>query len=353
LKNIYFYLPEYPDTPTGGIKYHKILYEYFTANRRNVYLLGNNRLARLTDKSKILKFLTGIVLAFKVPRSSVIILSNTAFLHFLLPQYFSRIFGGNKYFMIVHHLIRDENPEFFRRTFEKLFISNSDSVVTISNATLQNMLKYGIADDSNIPIIPPGLNRVSSESVGNKFREKCKKLLYAGTIEERKGLVILIEALSKLKQYEFELTIAGDTNKFPQYSDSLKEKIHTYGLSDKIKFAGRVSDSELNRLYIEADIFVFPSFWEGYGMVVAEAMSAGVPSVASRLPSLEGLIEDGVNGLLVEIGDASDMADKLETLLSNDELLDRLSRAAFEKSLTLKTWDETCERIFNLVESIK
>ena len=353
MKNIYFYLPDYPDTPTGGIKYHTILYEYFKASRKNVYLLGNNRFAELVDKSKILKFLAGIIYAFKVPRSSIIIVSNTAFLHFLLPQCFSRMPGGKKYFMIVHHLIRDENPEFFRRTFEKFFISNSDSVITISKATLQNMLKYGIIKNSDIPIIPPGLNRVSSESDGKKVRGKSKKLLYAGTIEARKGLVILIDSLSKLKKYEFELTIAGDAEMFPEYSELLKQKIHSYGLSSKINFAGRVSDLKLNKLYNEADIFVFPSFWEGYGMVVAEAMSAGVPSVASRLPSLDGLVEDGVNGLLFETGDANDMAGKLETLLVNEELLNKLSLAAFEKSKALKSWDETCAEIFKLVESLE
>jgi glycosyltransferase involved in cell wall biosynthesis len=353
LKNIYFYLPDYPDSPTGGIKYHNLLYEYFLAKRENVYLLGNNRFSKLIDKSKILKFLSGIVYSFKVPRSSVIVLSNTAFLHFLLPQYISRIIGGIKYFMIVHHLIRNENPEFFRSTFEKKFISNADSVVTISKATLNDMLKNGIVSDPEIPIVPPGLKRVLSNVVPKEYKNKCVKLLYAGTIEERKGLVILIEALTKLKKYDFVLTIAGDTSKFPKYSDSLMKMLSSQGIEDRVRFAGRVSDSELAGLYVETDIFVFPSFWEGYGMVVAEAMSAGVPSVASRLPSLEGLLEDGVNGLYFNTGDANDLAEKLGSLMSNEKLLASLSLSAYEKSLTLKSWDETCERIFNLVEATK
>ncbi|EIJ39483.1 glycosyltransferase [Galbibacter orientalis DSM 19592] len=124
------------------------------------------------------------------------------------------------------------------------------------------------------------------------------KLLYVGTIEKRKGLHLLIESIKDIK-VPYKLNIIGKYDSNDSYYLSLKKMIEDYKLSDKIIFHGRVSDEKLDSFYKSSSVFVFPSLHEGYGMVIVEAMQYGLPVVAFNNSAMPYLIENGVNGYLV------------------------------------------------------
>lgn len=179
--------------------------------------------------------------------------------------------------------------------------------------------------------------------------------LYVGTIEERKGLHHLIEALHQIKiskpDSQFELNIVGKVLN-EDYFDRLKQQIADDGLSEYVKFKGRVSDEELSECYQRAEIFTFPSLLEGYGMVMIEAMSRGVPVIAFANSAMPYTIKDGVNGLLAENENASSFAEKILKLTGNPSLRAELQKGIKETMLHVKTDDDFQQAIIDLYTHI-
>ena len=118
-------------------------------------------------------------------------------------------------------------------------------------------------------------------------------------------------------------------------------------------FYGVVGLEELRRFYSEADIFVLPSRYEPFGIVFAEAMSFGLPIVATRVGGIPELVEDGENGFLVTPGDVDSLADAVDKLASNAELRGRFGRSIYEKSKKLTTWEDCGESTFKYLQQIE
>jgi glycosyltransferase involved in cell wall biosynthesis len=160
-------------------------------------------------------------------------------------------------------------------------------------------------------------------------------ILCVGTLHEVKGQAYLIEACRKLqeREYNFECHFVGDgTDK-----ESLVELVEQAGLSDKVRFHGRLTRDEIARLLLDADVLTAPSVptsdgrREGIPVVLMEAMGSGVPVIASNLSGIPELVNDQLTGLLVPPRDATSLADALESYIKDPELRRRLGRAGREK----------------------
>lgn len=348
MRATYFFLPDYPGWSTGGHKYHTILFEYFKKHSANVFSFGHGRYAKKIETNKFLKIVFGIIYAAQIPRKSIVIHSNTSFLHCFIPMLFNKIFKRHFYFLIVHHLVRDEKPSFLRMKLEDYFIKNADKVVTVSATTQKKLydLNLGLKD---IKIFPPGLDvNPLPLNIKKQFTDKIK-LLFVGTIEKRKGLIYLIEALGKRDLKNFELNIIGEPAHSVEYFELVTKRIKELNLNGKVHFLGKVSNEQLKNYYITSTAFVFPSLWEGYGMVIAEAMAYGLPVIASKIPAMEELIEDGKNGLFFTSENADDLKEKLKNLLTNKELLEYLSEEAKKSAQTFPNWESISKSIFEEV----
>lgn len=179
--------------------------------------------------------------------------------------------------------------------------------------------------------------------------------LYVGTIEERKGLVFLIEALGILKNEmhynKFILNIVGKISESAYY-ERLISMIKDLDLTNNVIFHGRVSDERLNLFYEQAEIFTFPSLLEGYGIVLVEAISRGVPIVAFNNSAMPYTIEDGVNGLLASDRSALSLANKIKELSGNDKLRLKLQEGMKVTISTLKTYQDFINGIDDFCKSI-
>ena len=156
------------------------------------------------------------------------------------------------------------------------------------------------------------------------------EFLYVGTIYKRKGVHKLIEALSKLYKKgirDFNLNLVGSIH-HKEYVDQIKQLIVSNHLENNIHILGRVSRDELGELYSNAEWFILPSQHEGYGMVIAEAMSYGVPVIAFDNSAIPYIVKDNVNGLLVKDGDINDLARAIEKAHADTELRTVLSDGA-------------------------
>ncbi len=158
-----------------------------------------------------------------------------------------------------------------------------------------------------------------------------KELLYVGAISTGKGIHLLIDALNTIKRkgIAFNCIIAGAENS-SKYYRFINNKIKKYKLENYISFTGFLQENKLSAYYNNADIFVFPSLLESYGMVLLEAMSSGLPVVAFNNSAMPYTIKDGINGLLCKNKDVGDFAYNLEKLLKDDNLYKKLSNGALQ-----------------------
>lgn len=143
-------------------------------------------------------------------------------------------------------------------------------------------------------------------------------VLYVGRMRTRKAVAVLLEAFSRvLKNYpRASLILAGNG----EHREALERRVQTLGLDRSIRFLGAVPREQMGRWYDAADIFCLPSIYEGFPLVILEAMAAGLPVVSTTVSGIPEAVEEGVTGLLVEPEDADGLARALEQLAAAPEL---------------------------------
>lgn len=176
-------------------------------------------------------------------------------------------------------------------------------------------------------------------------------LLYIGTIELRKGLVHLVNAMAMLKKRGIycRLTVVGKTVD-AAYRQRLDHIITEETLD--VRFTGYVSDEELSRIISEADLFTFPSRLEGYGMVICESMTNGLPVICFDNSAMPYTVKDGVNGLLVPDGDETAFAEAISRAVTDRSLREHLSRGAFSTVASFMTPDRFRETVIRDTQAI-
>ena len=168
-----------------------------------------------------------------------------------------------------------------------------------------------------IKVIPNGVDTEKfSEKRYQHESGKVIRILFVGRISYEKGLQYLLPAISRIDAHQYQLEIVGD-GKFRSEVEKISLKL---GLCEKVHIRGWVPQRELPNIYQAADLLVLPSTSEGMPNVILEAMSSGLPVVATRIPGSEELVRDGESGMLVEKEDVDGLADAIEKLVSQPRL---------------------------------
>ena len=169
-------------------------------------------------------------------------------------------------------------------------------------------------------------------------------VLFIGEILERKGIVILLDALDELDRRgitHYELRIVGDNRDgLDPLKDEMIAEITRRGRADTM--TGPVSRHEVYRHLSEADLYVFPTYTEGQPFTVIEALAAGVPIVASDIQAISNMIVDGDNGRLIPIDDTPGFADAIADLLADPDRRRKISAA--NRSLAFERFDRAVFR---------
>ncbi|MEE9552909.1 MAG: glycosyltransferase family 4 protein [candidate division Zixibacteria bacterium] len=234
---------------------------------------------------------------------------------------------------------------FFRwivRQCEKYLIKKADIILVISGYTEGLARQQNARSETPCIIAPPGMENYIQRA--EDFKPKLPvsgeplKLLFVGMCVWHKGIKYLVEAMNLLKEYNITLDIIGKYDGNDHYFKSIKQFVDKNDLDEKIRFHGFVETEEVIRLFGESSIYVHPSLMEGYGMVLAEAMSFGLPIVATTAGAIPELVEDGINGILVEPRDSAGLANAILKLCDNEQLRLEISELNIEKVKTLTTW---------------
>ena len=173
--------------------------------------------------------------------------------------------------------------------------------------------------------------------------------LSVGTLEPRKNLRLLLQALAKLKAEQssvLPLVVAGGRG---WLMDDLEHTLSELGLTDDTILAGYVDDKVLRWLYANCRAFCYPTRFEGFGLPVLEAMSLGAPVIASRATSVPEVVADA--GLLVNPDDAVELAQTIRQLDEDEDLRQTLSRRGLERARAF-SWDKTAQAFLALYDEV-
>lgn len=230
------------------------------------------------------------------------------------------------------------------RGFVRWALRISDAVVAISSYTAREIARFAKVP---VQVIPYTLPFVESESNARVRRGTRFQVLFVGRLVERKGVTHLIDAVRRLPaELHARLVVIGDGPERP----ALEAQAREAGMGTQVEIRGRVSDAELRGTYAGSDALVLPSILdargdtEGLGVVLLEAMSYGVPVVASDIGGITDIVENESSGLLVPPGDPARLAQALERLARDPALASRLGSAGAERVRSAFGWPEIMEK---------
>lgn len=236
-----------------------------------------------------------------------------------------------------------------------LILKKADCIITISNST-KNDLKHLKVDAGKIKVIHLAadekfqpLDKEKIQTFKTKYNLNFRFLLYIGTLEPRKNIPTLIQAFSNLKKKHVlphKLVIAG--KKGWKYK-SIFELIEKLNLQDDVIFTGYVPDEDLPALYNAADLFVFPSLYEGFGLPPLEAMACGCPVITSNTSSLPEVVGDA--GIMIDPYDVDGLAEAIYNVLTNMELKEDMVKKGLERA-KMFSWEKTAKETLKVYEEV-
>lgn len=183
-------------------------------------------------------------------------------------------------------------------SIEKMLAKVTSGIICVSNYEKKQAIKVGMPEDK-LHVIHNGVPIIKSkpEENSNPYNKNKINLLFIGRFDYQKGFDLLLNAMDKLNGTDFHLTAVGSS----VHSD------FKYDNKENITYTGWMASNEISKYLAFADCLVIPSRWEGFAMVPLEAMSFGLPIIASNATSLPEVVENNNNGLLFDINKADDL----------------------------------------------
>jgi glycosyltransferase involved in cell wall biosynthesis len=254
----------------------------------------------------------------------------------------------------VHHPLADETglsaDDHARfRAVESKLLPLFIGAICPSQCTADAVARYGV-DPTRIAVARPGTKEPAQPRL-RRHRDGVLRLLSVATVTPRKGHLVLIEALARLQRDDWRLDCIGSTIRDPDHVAAVRAAIAAHGLAARVTLHDEMPQDALGAAYEAADLFVLPSFHEGFGMALAEAMAHGLPIVATRAGAIPETVPETA-GILVPPGDSAALATALARLLNDRALLDRLAQGAAAAGATLPDWDEAVTRWHHGIEHL-
>ncbi|MBN9351770.1 MAG: glycosyltransferase family 4 protein [Chitinophagaceae bacterium] len=226
---------------------------------------------------------------------------------------------------------RESNPEY-------LVCEQADAIIAPSYSFKEWLTNFWKLPEEKISVIPHLFDFSTMEQVMGKVSERdnhITRILFTGKLNVHKGVINLAKAANLLlKKYpNVEFILVGEDwpsvygNRTVKTSELIRYITNNH---PAVKLAGKIPYNEMAQYYAEGDICIFPSLWEAWGYTCTEAMSMGKAVIGSKYGGMADAIKHGENGLLIDPYDYMDIAEKIEQLINNKILRDKLGSAARE-----------------------
>jgi glycosyltransferase involved in cell wall biosynthesis len=264
------------------------------------------------------------------------------------------------HYVVIHDLIPLKFPELFEnaslkfklfyatKVFQKLSILTCKKVIAVSQNTKKDIKEILKIKEEKIKVITEGVThfetKLNKEILSKKFNIDNEYLLFVGRHEKYKNIDKVINAYLNLPENIKEtlsLVIIGKSNNL------VTPELKKLGNNNKIIFLESLSPEDLSLFYKSAKILVHLSEYEGFGLTVLEAMSYGIPVIASNISSIPEVVGD--SSFLVDINNEKEIIDKIKILISDQELYKKISNSVKERS-KIFTWKKTSEQLLQIFD---
>lgn len=235
-----------------------------------------------------------------------------------------------------HDVIFMRHPEWYKWHDRMVYkrktdfaVRKADAIIAISRQTKDDLIRFFNADENKIsviyqpcdPLFTKPYTEEQKETVRKKWSLPAHFLLMVGNIEKRKNIMHVLQALQR-KRLDIPLVIVGKQN---QYAEELKRYVNENHIPD-VFFLHDISREELPLIYLSADIFIYPSFFEGFGIPVLEAISTSVPVIAGDNSCLKETGGDAA--LYIDPGNIDQIAETIEILWNDQHIRESLREKA-------------------------
>jgi glycosyltransferase involved in cell wall biosynthesis len=221
------------------------------------------------------------------------------------------------------------------RTAERALLPLLARVIVTSAPTADQLVKDFGVDRARIAIVLPGT--APAARVGGSGGAGCE-ILAVGTLVPRKGHDVLMRALARLFDLDWHLTIVGSPGRDRVHADGLRALADTLRIADRVTFAGELGETELDALWRKTDIFALATWWEGYGMAVAEALRRGIPVAVTAGGAAAALVPVEA-GITCQPGDVDGYSKALRRMVFDTGLRHDMAEAAWRAGQALPDWD--------------
>jgi len=232
-------------------------------------------------------------------------------------------------------------------------------VIVCSEYMVEQVRDYFNLPLDKVDVVPNGVDptpfdrlRVQDLSAfRRRFVRREEELIFSvGRIVHEKGFDTLVEAMPQVLSQvpEAHLVVAGKG----ALLDTLRQRAMNLGISDKVTFTGFISDEDRDRLYLVADVAVFPSLYEPFGIVALEAMAAGCPVVVSEVGGLKDVVQHGETGITVYPGDPHSVAWGIVHTLQHPDWARQRAAKAEQRARTVYSWDRIADQTIDIYQRI-
>jgi glycosyltransferase involved in cell wall biosynthesis len=254
---------------------------------------------------------------------------------------------------VLHYL--HVEPRRLWRAVDRMTLHRYAHVVTISEATRAELLHASNLEPARISVARPGVSDVYVPGNADPALEAAwggaPVALYVGGLIARKNLLLAIRSVDRIRRagIALRLVIAGTGDDRLQ----LEAEVARLGLGGVVEFRGRVTEQQKLTLMRSADLFVFPSTLEGFGMAAAEAMACGLPVVALRHGPATEFMEDGVSALLVDPAYADEQFPAAMMQLIAREDLRRTIQAGGRAAAAKLSWEHSARQVLDIYREVR
>jgi glycosyltransferase involved in cell wall biosynthesis len=329
------------DTVSGGYLYDRKLVEYLRAQGDIVEIISlpwRNYTAHLADNIHFrLPFNLDMIIQDELNHPSLLFANKQ-------PHSYPVI-------SLVHHLrcseLRPKWHNIFYRAVEKKYLQSADGFIHNSKTTESVVTELIGGNRHSIVAFPPTDrfgDGISKSDIIERSKNEEFRILFLGNVIYRKGLHTLLRAVKKINR-NVRVDVVGGMASEPLYADDMETYTYTQGLNSRVTFHLVLNNEPLIEKLRNAHVLVVPSSYEGFGIVYLEGMCFGLPAIGTTAGAAREIITHGENGYLIKPDDEKALAEHLNKMFTDRDLLLRLSINALKRYKAQPIWDETAKNI--------